>query len=55
MPYRAPSQLLVATLLALLWLPVGPALAAAQEQAIAVVMVMMEVMMEPLMMVVVNV
>ena len=31
MPYRALSQLLVATLVTLLWLPVGPALAAAQE------------------------
>ena len=31
MRYRALSQLLVATLVALLWLPFGPTLAAAQE------------------------
>ena len=31
MPYRAPPQLLVTALLALLWLPIGPGLTAAQE------------------------
>ena len=31
MPHQAPPQLLVTAVLALLWLPIGPGLTAAQE------------------------